>query len=88
MATREQRFATRTRRLPTADLSVDCLYAELNDAQHRPTPQVTIEAIMICVRKRGVAALKEPANVERLSRCDENARTEINRRITKIRIAK
>jgi hypothetical protein len=41
----------------------------------------TIETIMCSVRARGVPALKEPANIERLSRCDAAARKEINRRI-------
>ena len=53
--------------------------------ERRPTPQTTIEAIMYCVRERGLAALKEPANVERLSRCDAAAKAEINRRIARIR---
>jgi hypothetical protein len=48
-----------------------------------PTPQSTIEAIMWCVRERGLAALDESANVERLSRCDEAARAEIERRCAK-----
>jgi hypothetical protein len=48
------------------------------------TPQTTIEAIMWTVRSRGVAALNEPANIERLSRCDDAARTEINERIAKL----
>jgi hypothetical protein len=47
----------------------------------RPTPQVTIEAVMYCVRTRGLPALQEPANLERLSRCDPAALAEINRRI-------
>jgi hypothetical protein len=50
----------------------------------RPTPKVVIEAIIYCVRERGVTALDEPANVERLSRCDPAVRAEINRRIAKI----
>ena len=33
------------------------------------------------IRERSVAALKEPANVDRLRRCDDTARAEINRRI-------
>jgi hypothetical protein len=45
------------------------------------TPQTTIEAIMYCVRERGLPALKEPANIERLTRCDRAARVEINERI-------
>jgi hypothetical protein len=39
----------------------------------RPTPEATIEAIKHEVKTRGLAALKEPANRERLSRCDEAA---------------
>lgn len=50
----------------------------------RPTPQVTIEAIMLCVRERGLGALQEPANLERLERCDEAARQQINQRIAKL----
>jgi hypothetical protein len=46
-----------------------------------PTPKTVIDAVVFCVRHRGIAALKEPANVERLSRCDEWARTEINRQV-------
>jgi hypothetical protein len=45
------------------------------------TPQSTIEAILCCVRVRGAAALKELANIERLSRRDEAAREQINQRI-------
>jgi hypothetical protein len=47
----------------------------------RPTPQVTIEAIMICVRERGISALKEPENIERLLRCDAAAKAQIEHRI-------
>jgi hypothetical protein len=47
----------------------------------RPTPQATIEAILHGVRQRGVAALKEPAQVERLSRCDAAAKAAIDKRI-------
>jgi hypothetical protein len=47
----------------------------------RPTPRTTIEAIMWCVRERGLNALREPENIERLSRCDTGAKAEINQRI-------
>jgi hypothetical protein len=50
----------------------------------RPTPRTTIEAIMWCIRERGPQALHEPANIERLSRCDESAISEIDRRIAKL----
>jgi hypothetical protein len=49
-----------------------------------PTPQATIEAIMHCIRTHGLAALKEPVNLERLSRCDAAAKAEIERRIAKL----
>jgi hypothetical protein len=50
----------------------------------RPTPQVVVEAILHGVRERGLAALKEPANQERLLRCDAAARQQINDRIEKL----
>jgi hypothetical protein len=43
-----------------------------------------VEAVMLAVRERGLAALKEPATVERLERCDAAARAEINQRIEKL----
>ena len=49
----------------------------------QPTPQATIEAIMFCVRERGVQALKEPANIVRLSCCDGAAKAQLNARIEK-----
>jgi hypothetical protein len=51
---------------------------------HRPTPQVTIEAVMYSVRGRGLKALKEPATQERLRRCDASARAQINQRVEKL----
>lgn len=53
--------------------------------QARPTSQSTIEAIMWSIRERGAAALSEPDTVERLSRCDEEAWTQIDTRMTKLR---
>jgi hypothetical protein len=62
-------------------MSYEALYDEL--LRNRPTPQSVVEAIMYCVRERGLAALDEPANIERLSRCDAAARAEIKRRCAK-----
>ena len=45
------------------------------------TPQTLVEAVMYSVCTRGLAALDEPATLERLSRCDEAARQQINDRI-------
>jgi hypothetical protein len=39
---------------------------------------------MWCVRERGLQALYEPANIERLISCDLDARTEINQRIARL----
>src|SRR5262249_1110256 len=47
-------------------------------------PSSTIETIMCTVRARGVSALKEPTNIERLSRCNAATRKEINRRIERL----
>jgi hypothetical protein len=47
-------------------------------SRERPTPEVTVLALMHAVRERGLAALDEPANVVRLSRCDAAARAELN----------
>jgi hypothetical protein len=58
------------------------LYEHLNS--QRPTPQTTIEAILYCVRERGVAALDEPKNIERLQSCDDAALAQINHRIGKL----
>jgi len=49
-----------------------------------PTPQATVEAIMFAVRERGLTALKDAANVERLARCDQAARAQINHRIARL----
>jgi hypothetical protein len=50
----------------------------------RPTPQVTIEPVLYAISTRGLAALKEPANIERLARCDKAAMAQINKRISQL----
>jgi hypothetical protein len=67
------------------EMPLASLWDNLNDPSRYATPQSTIEAIMFCVRERGVEALKEPANRERLSRCDKAAMAEIERRCAKPR---
>lgn len=63
-------------------LSLDALWYRFN--HERATPQTTIEAIMVCVRERGIGALDEAANLERLSYCDEAARAQINLRTARL----
>ena len=71
------------RRIPRGggDMSIEGLWRHFNS--NRPTPQTTIEAICYAVRGRGLDALKEPATIERLSRCDDTAQAEIRRRIAR-----
>jgi hypothetical protein len=74
----------RARRLLDPAVSLDSAYRQINDARSRPTPQTVVEAILYCVRERGVGALKEPANVERLRDCDAAAKAQIDKRVAKI----
>ncbi|MFZ0147017.1 MAG: hypothetical protein WAM72_01490 [Xanthobacteraceae bacterium] len=71
-------------RLP---ISLGALWDRLNDPRRRATPETVIEAILWTVRERGVAALDEPANIERLSRCDAAAVKIINERIERLTAA-
>ena len=66
-------------------LSFDALASALNDPARHATPQSTVEAILFSVRSRGIAALEEPSNQERLARCDATAREQIDERIKKLR---
>jgi hypothetical protein len=64
--------------------TADLLENYLLEVASKPPPRTarsTIEAIIYTVRERGLAALKEPVNRERLLRCDRTARDEINQRI-------
>lgn len=51
------------------------------NAPVQPTPQTVVEALWHVFRTDGLAALKRPENVERLSRCDAAAKKELKRRI-------
>jgi hypothetical protein len=77
----------RLRRLLQVDVSLDRAWHEINDPRSRPTPAVTVEAILHCVRERGVKALKAPANIARLARCDAAAMVKINRFIARLKKA-
>jgi hypothetical protein len=51
-----------------------------------PGPATTlVEAIKQSVRDRGIAVLKEPATRDRLSQCDQAARAEIDRWLTRFK---
>lgn len=51
----------------------------------RPTPQTTIEAVLYCVRERGLPALKERANLARLMTFDDAAFAELSARIARMK---
>ena len=63
---------------------IEDFYRVARSVRHRPTPQVTIEAIMYAVRERGLGALTESANIERLTRCDDAPRAQINERLARL----
>jgi hypothetical protein len=64
-------------------VGLDEAYRRLNDPKRFSTPQSVIEAVMYCVRERGLAALEEPANVQRLRTFDDRAKAQLNERIEK-----
>jgi hypothetical protein len=66
----------RLRRLMADDVSLDRAWHELRDS--RPTPEVTIDAIKLAVRERGLRVLEDPLNQERLRRCDAGARARLD----------
>jgi hypothetical protein len=59
----------RLRGLMAADVSLDRAWHALRD--NRPTPEVTVEALMLALR-RGVSALTKPDTQRRLSDLDES----------------
>src|ERR1700730_1272843 len=84
---RESASVLRARRLLADSISLERAWHELNDGRNHATPRATIEALMHCVRERGLAAaLKDPENLERLSRCDAAARPHINKRIERLKL--
>jgi hypothetical protein len=71
----------RLRGLMRPGVTLEQAWNEFGDPRNKPVPKVVIETVMTAVRKRGLAALREPANIERLERCDAAARAEINQSI-------
>jgi len=55
--------------------------------EHKPrsTPQSTIDAVLYCVRDRGLAALREPANLQRLAEFDDSARQQLDALVSKLK---
>jgi hypothetical protein len=70
-------------------MSLERLWNEVNcrARERHGTPQTIIEAILYSVRERGLAALKEPRNVERPTRGDTAARRQIRSRIASMKLS-
>jgi len=66
-------------------LSLGALWNVLHDPARHATPQSTIDAILYCVRARGIAALEEPNIKEQLASCDAAARKQVDERIERLR---
>ena len=73
------------RRLLSDEIPLERVWCEIDDPRNRPTPRSTVEVLVHCVAVRGIAALDEPKNIERLCRCDTTALTRINQRIAKLK---
>ena len=69
------------RPMPTA---AELQYHYEETLKRRGTPQTTVDAIKYSVRRRGLGALREPETLERMSRCDEAPRQQINSFIDKL----
>jgi hypothetical protein len=53
--------------------------------RERPTPPTTIEALMLGLRERGVAALKEPDTQRRLAELSKGQLVEVATRLQKLK---
>jgi hypothetical protein len=65
----------RLRRLMADNASLERAYYEL--VENRPTPQTTVEALILGLRERGAAALNEPAVRQRLFALDDQQLREV-----------
>jgi hypothetical protein len=81
----EPKLLARLRELMADNVSLDQAWDALNDPRSRRTPAVTIEALWLSIRERGLKALEEPSNQIRLESCDIAARTELARCIKTLR---
>jgi hypothetical protein len=57
-------------------ISLERVYDEIG--RYEATPAVTVEALKLDVREHGPKTLAEPANQERLRRCDAYARDRLD----------
>jgi len=72
----EPKRLERLRRFMAHSISLEGIYDEI--CRNRATPAVTVEALKLAVREHGPKTLAEPANQERLRRCDADARDRLD----------
>jgi hypothetical protein len=82
----EPKRLARLRRLMADSVSIEHVYYEIN--RSNATPAVTLDAIKLSVRDRGIKALHEPLNQERIRRCDPAARASLDRWLADFRTEK
>lgn len=66
-------------------MSVGALWEVVNNPRGHRTPQSIVDAIMVAVKARGIAALDEAANVAQLECCGADAKALLNKRIEALR---
>jgi hypothetical protein len=71
------------RRLNQPNVTLDQAYRKIN--ANRPTPKVTVEAIMLAVRERGFGALREAAVKARIAGFDNAARHTLKGRLRQLK---
>src|SRR5262249_51352299 len=82
----EPKRLARLRRLMADSVSLEQAYYDINRSNE--TPAVTLDAIKLSVRERGIKALDEPLNQARIRRCDPVARAQLDRWLTDFRTEK
>jgi hypothetical protein len=84
----ESEKLSQLRRLMADDVSLDRVWDEVNRAaraRYNAAPQPTVEALMMGLRERGIAALLEPKVRRRLSECNEQQVAEVGNRLQKLK---
>ncbi len=82
----EPKRLARQRRLMADRVSLEHAYYDIN--RSNATPAVTLDAIKLSLRERGIKALYEPLNQERIRRCDPAARAQLDRWLADFRTGK
>jgi hypothetical protein len=82
----EPKRLARQRRLMADGVSLEHAYYDIN--RSNATPAVTLDAIKLSLRERGIKALYEPLNQDRIRRCEPAARAQLDRWLADFRTGK